>query len=163
MNEQPPKYSFRLYNKYDVLRPNWMFWAIVVFLSRHLIFFLLLGASHGRRGGTPNPAAGALVEPLYFIADFPAIILFLVLGARLPGGRTLSRFIWRNGWRLLLSSAVLFFCLLVWKEGFDLTALHPVNWVTGLINALVIGGLLKSSYLKDLFREFPAPVPDEKK
>jgi len=150
------KYDFLSYNRYDVLRPNWLFWVVSLFLSRHLLLLILLGVSHGKSGGgPPNPAVGALLDPLFFVSDIPALLLLATLGARLPSGGKAARFLWRNGRFLLLGSCALYLGLLFWQLGPDVAGYHPIGWGMIALTVLVAAVLLRSPYLRDMFAGFP--------
>jgi hypothetical protein len=159
----PPshKYHYTDYNQYDVLRLNWVYWAITLFLSRHLILFMLLGISAGRTGQGPrNPALAALLDPVLFVSDLPALLLLFVAGARLPKSGRLPRILWRQGRSLLVLSAVLYIGLVVWQQQFDFAKFDPVTWGLLAVNIILIVYLLKSPKLGDLFSQFPAPVQE---
>lgn len=157
MSDSRRKYDYLDYNRHGVLRPGLLFWTVTLFLSRHLILLLLLGVSHGRGGGgPPNPAVAALIDPFFFVSDVPALILLCALGGRLPGGGRLTRMLWRNGRVLLLASCVLYLALLFWQQGGDLATWHPVTWAMVVLTALAGGYIARSSYLRDLFAQFPA-------
>jgi len=158
MAAQQPKYHYLSYNRYDVLRPSARFWIVALFLSRHLVLLIFLGVSHGKTGGgPPNPAVAALIDPLFFISDVPALALLCTLGARLPASGRPARFLWRNGRLLLLASCVLYVGLLSWQQGPDLAGWHPVTWGMAAATVLVAAYVLLSRYLRDLFAQFPDP------
>ena len=160
MNGQIRKYDYLSYNRHDVLRPNLIFWALAIFLSRHLVLLLFLGVSHGKGGGGPaNPAVAALIDPLFFISDVPALTLLCALGGRLPGGGGLARVLWHNGRVLLLGSCALYLGLLVWQEGTDPATYHPVTWTMIALTILAGAYISLSRYLKDMFAQFPE-APD---
>ncbi len=164
MAKSPLKHDYLSYNRYDVLRPNWLFWTVAVFLSRHLLLLFFLGVSHGKGGGGPaNPAVGALIDPLYFIADVPALVVLASLGARLPSGGKAARLVWHNGRILLLASCVLYLGLLVWQLGPNFASYHAVTWGMIALTVLVAALLVRSEYLKDMFAGFPAPEPEAEK
>lgn len=164
MNKSSLEHDYLAYNRYGVLRPNWLFWVVTIFLSRHLLLLLLLGASHGRSGGGPaNPALGALIHPLFFISDVPALTVLAMLGARLPSSGTAVRFLWHNGRYLLLTSCALYLGLLVWRFGPDVSGYHPASWGMIALTVLIFVVLLRSKYLKDLFAGFPERESEDKK
>lgn len=155
------KYDYTRYNQYDVLRLNWAYWMITLFLSHHLLLLMLIGVSAGRGGGGPrNPALAALVDPVFFVSDLPALILLFTAGARLPKSGKLPRFLWRQGRYLLLSSSTLYLGLLSWRQGFDLFGFQPVTWGLIVINLILMAYVMKSGYLRDLFSQFPDPDPE---
>jgi hypothetical protein len=154
--QEPRKYDYLNYNRHDVLRPSWRFWGMALFLSRHLLLLLLLGISHGKKGGgPPNPGVAALIDPLFFVSDVPALILLCTLGARLPGSGRLPRFLWRNGRVLLIASCALYLGLLFWQQGADLASWHPVTWAMVALTVVVAASVSLSTYLRDLFAQFP--------
>jgi hypothetical protein len=154
------RYDHTRYDRYDVLRPNWAFWAMVLFLSRHLIFLLLLGVSHGKGGsGPPNPSLGALIEPIYFISDIPALVLAYVAGNRVPAAGNALRFLWRNGRAILILSIITYLALMIFKLGAGVFDFHLLTVAIVLLNLVILAALLTNRYFRDLFAQFPAPAP----
>ena len=158
MNSPPRKYDYLRYNRYDVLRLNWVYWSVTLFLSRHLILFILLGVSAGRTGAGPrNPELAALLDPLFFISDLPALFLLFLAGARLPKSGDVTRLLWRQGRYFLVASCILYMALLFWQHDFHMAGLVPLSWGLVALNLLLVGFVMRSAYLRDLFAEFPAP------
>lgn len=154
------RYDHTRYDRYDVLRPDWTFWAMVLFLSRHLVFLLLLGVSHGKGGGgPPNPSLGALIEPIYFISDIPALVLMYVAGNRVPAAGNALRFLWRNGRAILILSIVTYVGLMVFKMGERILDFHLLTVGIIAVNLVILAALLRGRYFRDLFAQFPAPAP----
>lgn len=164
MTNADRKYHYSCYNHYDVLRLNWAYWAITLFLSRHVILFMLISISAGRGGGGPrNPELAALLDPILFVSDLPALLLLFLAGARLPKSGRATRFLWRQGRILLLSSLALYVALLLWQQGFDVLGFEPVSWGLFGLNLILMVYVMKSGYLRDLFQQFPAPEPEAEK
>ena len=164
MTTPAKKYDYSRYNQYDVLRLNWAYWMITLFLSRHLILLMLIGVSAGRGGGGPrNPALAALLDPVFFVSDLPALFLLFVAGARLPKSGKLARVLWRQGRYLLLSSSALYLGLLLWQQGFDVAGFQPVSWGLVALNLGLMAYVMKSAYLRNLFSQFPEPDADPNK
>jgi hypothetical protein len=159
------RYDHTRYDRYDVLRPNWAFWAMALFLSRHLVFLLLLGISHGKGGGSsaPNPSLGALIEPVYFISDIPALVLMYVAGNRVPAAGNALRFLWRNGRTMLILAIIAYFGLMVFKLGAAILDFHLLTVAIVVINLVILAALLTNRYFRDLFAQFPAPAPEPPK
>lgn len=158
MTSPPQKYHYTRYNQYDVLRLNWAYWLITLFQARHLTLLLLIGVSAGRTGAGPhNPALAALLDPVFFVSDLPAMLLLLVAGARLPKSGRLARVLWGRGRYLMLSSSGLYLALLVWQQGAGLARFQPVTWGLAALNLLVMGYVMRSAYLRDMFAQFPDP------
>ena len=161
MTAPAQKYDYTRYNQYDVLRLNWAYWMITLFLSRHLVLLMLIGVSAGRGGGGPrNPALAALLEPVFFVSDLPALLLLFVAGARLPKSGKMARFLWRQGRYLLLSSSGLYIGLLLWRQGLDFSVFQPVSWGLFAVNLALMAYVMRSPYLRDLFAQFPTPEAD---
>ncbi len=158
------KYDYTRYNQYDVLSLNWVYWMITLFLSRHLILLMLIGVSAGRGGAGPrNPALAALLDPVFFVSDLPALMLLFVAGARLPKSGKRTRVLWRRGRYFLVSSSVLYIGLLLWRQGLDVAGFQPVTWGLVALNLSLIAYVMKSAYLRDLFSQFPDPDADPNK
>lgn len=161
MTTPAQKYDYTRYNQYDVLRLNWTYWMVTLFLSRHLILLMLIGVSAGRGGGGPrNPELAGLLEPVFFVSDLPALFLLFVAGARLPKSGKLPRISWRRGRYFLLSSSALYIGLLLWRRGFEVAGFKPVTWGLVALNLGLVTYVMKSAYLRDLFSQFPDPDPD---
>ena len=164
MTEQPRKWDYLKYNRYDVLRLNWLYWTIIIFLSRHVLVLMFIGFSKGRSGSGPSdPSVAALLDPLFFVSDVPALILLAITGSRLPSGGNGARTLWRNGRTFMSASCLLYLSLLFWQQGAQILQSHPVTWVLIGINLFSIVAVWRSKYLKDMFDQFPAPDPDAKK
>lgn len=164
MPDQPNKYDYLSYNRYDVLRLNWLYWVIVLFLTRHIVVLMVLGFARGKSGAGPsNAALASLIDPLFFVSDVPAIILLMVTGARLPSGKKTTRSLWKNGRYFMSASCFLYIALLLWQQGAQILSAHPLTWVLMAVNVGVVVVTWRSRYLKDLFDQFPEPEADPKK
>ncbi len=162
-------YDYRRYNQYDVLKPHWGFWLTILFLSRHIAGFLLIaisGRTGGKGGGVSQDAIDlgaviSLIEPIYMIADIPALALFYALGARLPKSGAAVRWVWGAGRHLLLAAIVIYLTLFALTRGLDIAAYGATTWINMGLNALVVAYILRSRYLRDLFGTFPPPTDAE--
>ena len=159
-------YDYRRYNKYDLLRPHWGFWLTLVFLTRHVVGYVLVsmaGAGIGGRGGGASrdtielSGVISLIDPIYMIADIPALALLFALGSRVPKSGRAVRWLWGAGRWLIIASVAVYLALFALTRGFDVAAFGWVTWASLALNVLVIGYVLKSNYLKDLFARFPPP------
>lgn len=160
MPGDPSKYDYLRYNHHNVLRITFIVWAIGLFLSRDLLFLFMVGVSKGRSGNNPAPPAQDVIPDLTLVfAAIPAVIVLIAAGARLPRSGTAARFVWRWGREFLLASVILYFVILGWTNGPDIAAIGPITWGFVVINLLIAAYLLSSSYIKDLFAEFPS-APD---
>ena len=149
----PPRHSYLRYNQYGVLRPNPLFWASLLYLCRHALLLVLLAAA-GRTGqGRDLAYLAGLVEPLYLIADVPAMVLLAALAARTPKAGRAVRWIWERGRIWLLTSTGLYAALVFWRHADE--DLDPWLWVSLCVVGLIAGYGLRSRYLGELFAQFP--------
>ena len=157
-------YHYRRYNQYDILKPHWGFWLTVLFLSRHVIGFVLVSMSGsglgGRGGGVGKEAIDlsgvmSLIEPIYMIADIPALVLLYALGARLPKSGAAVRWMWNSGRWLILASIAIYLTLFALTRGIDVETFGRATWASLALSALIVGYVLGSKYMKKLFGQFP--------
>ncbi len=161
-------YDYRRYNQYDILKPHWGFWLTLVFLARHVVGFVLVSmagaAVGGNGGGAPKEAIDlggliSLIDPIYMIADIPALVLLYALGSRVPKSGAAARWLWGAGRWLILASVAVYLALFTLTRGFDVAAFGWATWASLALNVLVIGYVLKSSYMRDMFAQYP-PAED---
>lgn len=150
------KYAHDRYNRFDVLRVNALTAAAVLFLARHVLTFLVVGIAFSRVGPGPAGAFSGLFEPIFMLADIPAVLVLLAMLGRHPkSGRSL-RLIWRAAPFLLPLSAAIYLFLVARQAGADLGRHGWMLW--GMIGGTVLsaGYILLSPYARAAFREFPA-------
>ncbi len=155
------RYDFIRYNRYGVLRPSLGLWLSLTFLCRHVITILLVAMAAGRGMQGGNNAMdmsdfGHLVTPIFMLSDLPALMLLLALAARLPTAGVLPRAIWRAGRLLLLLSILAYAGLIVrhWPA-VGISGFAVADWLGFAGTSAIALYVLGSTYLADLFREFP--------
>lgn len=150
-------YPYDRYNRFDVLKVNVLTAGVVLFLSRHLLAFVVLGIALSRTQVGGDGAFAGLFEPVFMLADIPALLVLLAMLGRHPkSGKTL-RFVWRCGPLLLLGSAVLYLALVIRQLGTDPSRFGWLLWI--MIAGSVFAGTyaLLSPYARMLFGQFPDP------
>ena len=159
---RPRAYDYIRYNRYGVLRPGPELWLALLFQCRHVIGIGLIAmAGGGRRGGMAATgdidlsSLGHLLNPLFTLADIPALALLLALAARLPGAGDLPRWLWRRGRLLLLASAAIYGGLYLYHLPARPAAIPLGDWLGLAGTAAVAAYAVLSVYLRDLFGEFP--------
>jgi hypothetical protein len=156
------EFPFDRYNRFGVLKVNLPTIAAVLFLSRHVLTFLVLGIALSRSPGAGS-AFGGMFEPIYMVADIPALLVFLAMLARHPKSGRVLRAVWRGGPLLLGASALIYLALAIPSIG----AGHVRHgWVPGAMVAgtvIAAGYVLVSPYARALFRGFPAPEDEDDK
>lgn len=161
-------YELSRYNKYDVLRPNWIFWLLTLFLCRHVFSLFLLAFSKsgvGSKGGGASKDAidlsnlFTLIDPYFIVSDVPALVLIYVLGARVPKSGASVRWLWARGRGLILLAIALYVATFAYTTVPNISDVDVVSLIVMVINIAVAGYVMRSKYLRDLFREFPSPEP----
>lgn len=155
MPKPAPDFPYHRYNRFGVLRVNALTVLSTLFLSRHVLAFIVLGIALSRADPSSRQAFHGLFEPIYMIADGPALLLLLAMLSRHPKSGPALRMIWRGGRLLLAASAALYLGLLVRQLG-----LEPARygWAAGSMVAgtlLAVGYVNLSPYARSLFRDYP--------
>jgi len=151
------KYPYNRYNRFDVVRVNAATTGAVMFLCRHILAFLVTGIAFSRAPPDSRSAFNGLFEPVYMLADIPALTVFLAMLARHPKSGMIPRLIWRGGPWLLLASAGIFLALLVRRMGADPAQYGWPLWATAAGTIASAAYVFLSPYARDLFRQFPDP------
>ena len=151
----PYKFPFDRYNRFQVLRVTLPVVLAVLFLTRHLLTFLVIGIAFSRMPPDSRGAFGGLFEPVFMLADIPALLVFLAMLARHPKSGKLARAVWRAGPWLLLLSAALYLGLLLRQPMESGMPRHWTYWAMIAGTALAVGYVFLSPYARALFREFP--------
>lgn len=154
-------YPFERYNRFDALRINFLTICAVLFLSRHVLTFLVLGIALSRMPGEGKAAFGGLFEPVYMLADIPALLVLLAMLARHPKTGRVLRAVWRGGPFLLAASALTYLTFAV--PALDAGRLRH-GWIPGIMvvgTVIAAAYVLLSPYARDLFRSYPAPEDTE--
>lgn len=155
MPKPAPDFPFHRYNRFGVLRVNAFTALSVLFLSRHVLAFIVLGIALSRADPSSREAFRGLLEPVYMIADGPALLVLLAMLSRHPKSGTTLRLLWRGGRWLLAASAVLYFGLLVRQLGPEPAR---YGWAIGSMatgTLLSAGYVNLSRYARALFRDYP--------
>ena len=84
MAETPFKYYFLRYNQYGVLRANWPLKFCLIFLCRHILLLIALGAMQFKgSSGQIMTHLTPLLDNAFIITDLSALAVFYVIGARI--------------------------------------------------------------------------------
>lgn len=153
-----PPYSASDYDHYFCLKPPWMLWVVILYLTR--AFTLPVAAGIGSFAGV-GPEALSLLRRLWH-ADIliPSVIASVVLYAvwrRVPTASRLVRWIWAHGQILLALSAVTDLAL-------SLISLIRLGEVNDQVMLLLLGSAIDAYFLvyilsarrvRDAFSDFP--------
>ena len=79
------KYEFIMYNRFFSLRLNLAMKLILVFLCKDFFLMAVVGATAFKGKGSADVSQlMALVRPIFFLADFPAVAVAYAASARRP-------------------------------------------------------------------------------
>ena len=159
MSTEAFKYHYLKYNRYHVLRPNWLVRCIWVYYMKDLFLAFVVGASTFKARGANNQAAVILdiTNPRMMLASVPIILLCYALLHRQPTAGSRIRWIWRNGQHLILTAALMNSAMLLISYQ---RLLVDGGWILMgalVINILTIFYVYRSEEVRNLFAEFPAP------
>ena len=148
------------YDEHGCLKPGIFFWLVWLFLSRGILLpFVAAGFGRGADGHMDyllQSGQGALWDML---GALPALLVGMAWSRRLPTARSWVRWIWRYGrWWLMLAATV----DMVVRSGW-LSRPRPDQTLWWVIDLLIVVALLRSRRIRQLFDEFPAPMPDAPK
>jgi hypothetical protein len=143
------------------LRPSRILIASILFLCRDLLLIVAFGAS-GMAGASTK--LGDLVDTDYLwlacSAAIPAAAILYAYFARAPDARPIVRWLWAHGRVLLLSSALAQIAVVAasyWDDAGRLQAGPLADKAVVIGELAVIGYVLLSSRVKDVFLDFPQP------
>lgn len=154
------KYAAHRYDDYLNLKISRSLWFYLLYGVRHLVFFCLLKLN-------PDYVASfdwlnAQSNWFFIITDFPAAMVFLVTGHRLPEAKKVMRWIWNHGKYLLVTSYALGIYVFLYLNHAhiqyeDSNSIILASTVLGP-DILIIFVIIKSELIKDIFSEFPNPL-----
>ena len=159
MSGESFKYNYLMYNKFFSLRLSLLMKLILAFLCKDFFLVAVVGASALKGGGVGTSEVMALIHPVFFLADFPAITLAYAAIVRRPESKILPRMIWKKGRELILLSTTIYTTLVIFRRDWDLLGLSWADWIAVSINILIIFYIMKSEYVSDLFNDFPIAKP----
>lgn len=143
------------YNRYGVLRINLTTVLAILFLSRHVLTFVILGIALSRAHPSSRDAFSGLFEPIFMLTDIPALFVLLAAISRHPkSGKTL-RVIWRFGAWLLLGSAATYLGLLSRQIGDDPTRYGWIAWTVVAGTVASTAYVTIARYPRALFHQYP--------
>lgn len=153
---KPRSYPSHYYDDQLVLRVPPALWIGMAFLVRDLA---LLAVTFVPRSGEAINVLRDFVQPLFLVADLPALMVLLIALRRRPSSPAWMRRVWGWGRQLLALSAALHLGLWAARFGavhrWNSFALNEGVVLVLVLDATILVYLLSSPLLRDLFREFP--------
>lgn len=152
------KYDLDDYDAHFALRPSRLLIASMIFLCRGWIMLALIGVSNFA-GVSVEMDSLVPTDHVWegLIAGVPAVLTFYAWLVRVPSAKALVRAVWRNGRKLLVTSALLHVALVFAAEWPSTHWLRePVSAVILLGDLWVIAFVSLSRRVRDTFLDFPA-------
>jgi hypothetical protein len=149
-------YPASRYDEHLMLKVPAMLWLAMVFLVRDLA---LLAVTFLPTSGSAIEVLRDYVEPIYLVADLPALVVLLLAMRRRPGAPPWMRKAWRAGRHLLLASAALHIGL--WTAHFgavdhwNLLRLNEGVILLTVLDVAILFYLARSPLVADLFQDTP--------
>jgi len=153
------KYDAHHYDDFLKLKISASLWFFLLYGVRHFFFVAALKLMPNDVGSIDWINAQANL--LFMITDIPAAIVLLAIGHRLPDAFAIIRWVWAHGKIVLISSYLFSIALFIYLnqaliQGGDIDKLFLAAAVL-IPDVLIIGLIIKSELIKDIFSEFPAP------
>lgn len=147
-------------SRFGVLNVPMTLWLGMAFLSRHWILLIATLASR-RSAETIQLAAGSL-SWIPLLLELPVLLLMFAGFSRHPTAGYFLRQVWRYGRYILGFTAIVNIALvswLLWQT--DVWRRWPELFLAScaLLDIAIILGVFRSDYIKQIFAEFPAPLP----
>jgi Protein of unknown function (DUF2919) len=155
------RYSVDSYDDNLCLKPPFLLWVMLLFLSRGVALPLALGlAAYSGMQDTKGAFAGALDVQTLLPSAFAALVLFAAI-RRKPAARGLVRWIWAHGRTLLVLSAILDFVLALADSPIrhgDFNDRAGLPLLTATFDLYFLVYVLIARQARDAFADFPAAM-----
>ncbi len=151
------RYGISDINHFGVLKVSFPLILIFAFMTRH--WWLAVGTMMSRSPAVMNEFFDGSIT-YFLVAEFPALLLWVMAMNRKPEAGKVVRGIWKVGVPLLALSVVLnlaVLALLPTRFSLDLSRLDGLQWGAALANLCILGYMLFLPRIRDTFGEFPAP------
>lgn len=157
----PKKFIFSPddFNEFHVLKIPALLYFILIYLNKY--FLLVVLPSIG--GGDLNAIAKWFkIDLLMMTSCFPALVVLIVSLYRMPAHIKWAKGWWEKSRILLMISSAMDFAILASYVALERRILDTGLMVLLAINVAIIVYLLRSEYLKEMFKEFPEEVEKKK-
>lgn len=151
------KYDFLRYNKFHVLKPNFMVILAGAFLAKETFLIVMaMALSFKSRGAAAGSDVFAvLMNKMLLPANLPVLILLWAFSQRNPEGSDYAKKIWMYGRELMVFSASMALAIFYMTNQIYLHLFSVFHLsVAGAYIAVIIY-LMTSTFVTDLFKEFP--------
>ena len=147
-------------SKHGVLNVPMTLWVGMLFLARHWI--LLIATLASRRSAETIQFAADSLSWLPLMLELPVLILIFAGFSRHPTAGPFLRQVWRFGQHILCLTAavnIVWVGWLLWQS--EVWRRWPELFLAScaLLDVAIILGVYRSYYIKQIFAEFPEPLP----
>ena len=154
------KHDARHYDDYLRLRVSPLLWFVLIYGIRH--FFFLAAAKLMPLEVEATPWIALQVHINLMLSDLPALLVLVATGYRIPEAVRLMRWIWLHGCWILAFSYLLGLAVFINQHIDIISNFNGRNFIAALFVVLpdiaIIGYLLRSKLVRDIFSEFPEAV-----
>lgn len=148
-------YRYEHFDQHLALRPGFWLVSAMLYLTRGFVMPFIAAAFGRGADGHMTYILEGTKHPLPFIgSSLPALMIIWIWSKRLPDAGRVTRFIWRWGRWFLIGSAVLD-ASFIWV--LDRSFHQDLESAFMVVDGLVLGFLLLSKRVRDVFDDFPVP------
>lgn len=148
-------------NRFGVLSIPAPLWLAMAFLGRHWLLLIVTLAS--RRSPEAIQLASSSLSGAVLLLELPVLILAYAGFSRHPSAGKVLRFVWHNGGIILGVTAAVnlgLLALFLWHS--DVWGRPEILLAScGLLDIAIICGIYRSTYIQQVFLEFPALAQSE--
>jgi len=143
------------FNEFHVLKIPFLLYFVLIYLNKYFLLVVL-----------PSIGAGDLtaiirwfkIDWLMMMSCLPALALLVASLYRIPTPKKLPKLVWEKGLILLLISSAMDFVILASYIALERRILDTGLIILLAVDVAIFVYLLRSKYLKEMFKEFPEEV-----
>lgn len=158
------KYSTFHYDENLLLKVPPLLWLSILYGIRH--FFIVGAAFLMPMDVVTIPWVNFQTSPYFMLTDLPAVLVLLAIGHRIPNAMSFMRWVWMHGRWLLISSYMAGIALFIYVNREVMTDPNSWDFLDGLLVVIVdfavVGYLLSSGLVRDVFKDFPSSTKTTK-
>ncbi|MEY3218895.1 MAG: hypothetical protein RIT27_252 [Pseudomonadota bacterium] len=153
----PKKFIFSPidFNEHHVLKAPSLLVLVLIYLNK---YFLLVVLPSVGGGDLSVIAKWFKIDAVMMLSCLPALAVLIALLYRMPPVKQWAKTIWEHGWVLLLLSSAMDFIVLTTYVYIDKRILDTGTIILMLIDVAIMVYLIRSAYLKEMFKEFPEDI-----
>lgn len=147
------------FNQFNVLKIPFSFYLMLIYLNKYFLLVVLPSIGGGDLSAI---AKWFRIDLLMMTSCFPALAVLVVSLYRMPTHQKWAQAWWEKGGVLLIISSAMDLIILSSYVFLEKRILDTGLVTLLAINVGIIVYLLRSKYLKEMFREFPEEIEKKK-